>query len=288
MAGKTPDDAANQLRLKPGDVDPLRVQEKIIKQARVAMIADVRDNFRNSADPDGTPWAALRHPRPRGGNRPLMDTGILRASVVTAGPAHVEVQTVRSIEIGTAQMGARLMHEGGVVVPKKAKALAIPLTKEAVRAGGPRRFPNTLTMLWRKGANSGVLAEINTKKVSKREKSLRKQESKLVPRERKYMDRIKTLRERAKRQPKSVHVIEKKIELIYAQLKAFRRSIAGKVRQREALADKRRSGTIKVHYALVKSVRIVARPFVGFGKRLVAIIDSIVERNIRQSLGGKP
>lgn len=97
------------------------------------LVSDVKRRFLTGTAPDGQKWRPLKYARPRGGNQPLRDTGRLMNSFVgrVAGDAVV---------VGTAHPAAALHQSGGVVRPKKGKFLAVPLTKEAVRAGSPRRL----------------------------------------------------------------------------------------------------------------------------------------------------
>jgi len=96
------------------------------------MVSDIKGRFATGTDPAGRKWQSLKHSRPRGGNQPLRDTGRLMASFT----ARVEPTAV---VVGTNVAGAALHNFGGVV-KAKGKMLAIPLTKEAARSGGPRRF----------------------------------------------------------------------------------------------------------------------------------------------------
>ena len=101
------------------------------------VLSDVRRRFQTSTAPDGTPWQSLRHPRPNGGDKPLLDTGQLMASIHAT---HDDA----GVTIATTHPGAAIQNFGGTIVPVKAKKLAIPLTREAKRAGGPRRFPRKM------------------------------------------------------------------------------------------------------------------------------------------------
>ena len=103
------------------------------------MLNDVRDRFRTQTSPDGVQWKPLKHPRPRGGSVPLNDTGRLRASFTATTDA-------TSVTISTAHPGAAVHNFGAIIRPKRRKRLAIPLTKEAQRAGSPRRFPQKLSL----------------------------------------------------------------------------------------------------------------------------------------------
>ena len=58
-------------------------------------VARVVQRFEQSRSPDGTAWQALKRPRPRGGDRPLQDTGVLMGSIT----AQVHGNT---LQIGTA------------------------------------------------------------------------------------------------------------------------------------------------------------------------------------------
>lgn len=96
------------------------------------MLSDVRSRFTTGTTPDGAKWAPLRHVRPNGGDKPLLDTGFLMNSIAAAHDS-------RGVTLTTAHPGAALLNAGGTVRAKN-KMLAIPLTKEAKRSGGPRRW----------------------------------------------------------------------------------------------------------------------------------------------------
>jgi phage gpG-like protein len=117
------------------------LQEEAIRQAapaiEVAAVSGVRDGMNRSISPDGTPYLPLKQTRPQGGNKPLLNTGVLLAS--TSAEVAGDVLTLRANA-----PGARLHQYGGTVRPVRAKALTIPLTKEAVRVGSPRNFPRRL------------------------------------------------------------------------------------------------------------------------------------------------
>lgn len=99
------------------------------------LVSDIKSRFATGTDPQGRKWRPLKHARPRGGNQPLRAAGRLMASFTF----RVEPDAV---VVGTVAPGAALHNFGGVV-KAKGKMLAIPLTKEALRSGGPRR--------WKKG-----------------------------------------------------------------------------------------------------------------------------------------
>jgi phage gpG-like protein len=119
----------------------------------VAVVAAgaVKKGLTDGTSPDGKPFLPLGWSRPQGGSKPLLNTGVLRASVTAEADG-------TGLTIRAHAPGARLHQEGGVIVPKRAKALTIPLTKEAVRAGGARHFPRPLFVLSGKDG-SGALAE---------------------------------------------------------------------------------------------------------------------------------
>lgn len=118
-----------------------------------------KQNFSKGQGPNGEAWRPLMNPRPRGagGQKPLRDTGLLMASVIAkGGKGSVEQVTDSSLVIGTNLDRAAIHQYGGVVRPKGGRALAIPLTRQAVTAGSPRRMPG-LVLVWPKGSKAGWL-----------------------------------------------------------------------------------------------------------------------------------
>jgi phage gpG-like protein len=109
-----------------------RTQKELVQ----VLVSDVKRRFVTSTSPDGARWRPLKHKRPRGGDKPLLDTGRLMASI-TGRSSPTE------IVVGTAHPAAPLHQFGGTVKPKRGKYLAIPLTREAQRAGSPRRMKGT-------------------------------------------------------------------------------------------------------------------------------------------------
>lgn len=97
------------------------------------LVSDIRQRFATGTAPDGTRWRPLKYPRPNGGNHPLRDTGALAASFTARADA-------TGVTVGTTHPGAALQNAGGTVVPRRGKFLAVPLTREAKRAGSPRRM----------------------------------------------------------------------------------------------------------------------------------------------------
>lgn len=98
-------------------------------------LSEVKDRFARGVGPDGTPWVPLKHRRPQGGNRPLLNTGLLRAS-------YTAFATPWSFGVSTNAVQASLQHYGGTVKPVKGRYLTIPLTKEAVYAGRAPNMPD--------------------------------------------------------------------------------------------------------------------------------------------------
>lgn len=94
-------------------------------------LSEVKARFQTGTGPDGRTWAPLRFPRPEGGTIPLRNHGILAASYTSESDS-------TSFRVGTNLEKARVHHYGATIYPVKRKALTIPLTKEAVRAGSAR------------------------------------------------------------------------------------------------------------------------------------------------------
>lgn len=117
-------------------------------------------NFARGQGPNGQTWPPLRFARVRGGGgqKPLRDTGLLMASVTTKGAkGAIESITDSLLRIGTNLDRAALHQHGGILRPK-GKALAIPLTRQALAAGRPGRMAN-LELVWPKGSKTGWLVE---------------------------------------------------------------------------------------------------------------------------------
>lgn len=136
---------------------------RVWKQVGVALENGARDCFNSSKSPSNQPWSPLRHPRPRGGNKPLLDRGLLRASLTHGGKDHIERTNANTMEWGTNSEAAALQNYGGVIIPKKGKFLMIPASVEAVRAGSPLKFPDAKRRLkWaiNKAGTGGIVYEI--------------------------------------------------------------------------------------------------------------------------------
>lgn len=139
-----------------------------IKQVAIAAKADFKRHFEESRGPDGSPWPPIKGFRVRrgsGGFQPLRDRGLLMASAAAEGEGHIEEISQYSMEVGTNLFYA-MVHQKGVPSdvwdgrPKRAKALAIPMTTEAYRAGWPSKWTGTkLRLVWPKGKAHGWLVE---------------------------------------------------------------------------------------------------------------------------------
>jgi phage gpG-like protein len=132
--------------------------QKALKEAlpilKVISVAGTREHFAESRGPDGKPWPALKHPRPDGGNKPLLDKGLLQASISAS-------VTQEELWLRANHPGAAVHQFGATIVPKRAKALTIPVSKEAKRIGSPGRgrFPRPLFVVARGAGQTGFLAE---------------------------------------------------------------------------------------------------------------------------------
>lgn len=133
------------------------------RKVAVIMQADVKEQFYGSHDEQGNPWVPLKFPRPAGGNKPLLSTGILANSYHAYPDPH-------GVTVASTHQGAALHQNGGVVRPVKAKALAIPLTKEAGRVSSPRNFPEPLFLVRPKRKKHAYLIGRQVKKTRGKKK----------------------------------------------------------------------------------------------------------------------
>lgn len=114
-----------------------RAWELAKKPLMVVSVSGVKRGFAQQTAPDGTPWTPLKFARPSGGQKILRDKGLLMASISAS-------VTEKTITLSANSPGARLHQFGGVIRPKRAKVLTIPVSKEAARIGSPRKFPRPL------------------------------------------------------------------------------------------------------------------------------------------------
>lgn len=115
----------------------------------VLATSGAKQGMTDGISPDDVPFKPIR-PRINGGDKPLLDKGLLRASIGSVVENSELIMTANS-------PGARLHQFGGTVLPVKGKYLAIPISKEAKRTTGPRSgskpFPRPLFVV------KGVLCE---------------------------------------------------------------------------------------------------------------------------------
>lgn len=95
-----------------------------LKVCAVLIKADVKDNFQGSHTPDGTPWPPLK--RPRRGKRhkgstpkPLLDTGLLQASISASGADHIEEVTSDALVVGSSLHYAMYQDQGTRTIPSR-------------------------------------------------------------------------------------------------------------------------------------------------------------------------
>lgn len=75
-------------------------------------VARVLMRFEHGEAPDGTAWQALKRPRPRGGDRPLQDTGVLMGSITAQAHGNI-------LQIGTATDYAHYHQFGTQHIPAR-------------------------------------------------------------------------------------------------------------------------------------------------------------------------
>jgi phage virion morphogenesis protein len=107
------------------------------------MKAQTAETFRLRRDPvSGAPWkptgeiALAARPGGGAGAKTLYSTGGLLQSIIGRRPQIGP----RSVAIGSNKKYARIHQFGGTIKPKAAQMLAIPLNRNAARAGGARRW----------------------------------------------------------------------------------------------------------------------------------------------------
>ena len=87
----------------------------------------------------------------------LIDTGNLLNSIQATEPEVSGGSGEVLITVG-AEYG-RIQEWGGTIVPREAKALAVPLTEGARKVGSPRGYPGKLEVRWRPASSKGVLVD---------------------------------------------------------------------------------------------------------------------------------
>lgn len=118
-----------QIRQATADTTPA------MRQIGQEISEQVRLTFTDQRDPWKMPWPALNGAFRRG--QALLDTGVLRNSINNSA-------NKTSATVGTSNDYASTHQFGATILPRRAKRLSIPLTKEAQRVGGASKFPAPL------------------------------------------------------------------------------------------------------------------------------------------------
>lgn len=138
------------LTIGSGSSGMLPIPTEFGKQVGLMIVGDLKGRISRGVSPDNSRYLPLGHPRPAGGDKPLLSTGVLRNSITS-------VATKDTISVGTNLLYGPVHQYGATIYPVKAKLLAIPVTKAARYAGSPRRFPGRLRFVPTK--SGGVLKD---------------------------------------------------------------------------------------------------------------------------------
>jgi hypothetical protein len=118
-----------------------------LHRAGVMLAESARRRLIEGRAPDGTP-----HQRRAGltqwstkGPRPGRDTGQLARSITSGGLSRKGGDLVLSW--GSPLERLRWYEEGGTVRPKRARLLAVPLTRRAKRYSSPKKYPEQLILI---------------------------------------------------------------------------------------------------------------------------------------------
>jgi len=150
----------------------------IWKKVAVALETGAKNSFNSSTSPDGAPWSPLKHRRIRGGDKPLLDRGLLRASLTSNAPFHIVRAIGNTLEWGTNLISAAVHNFGAVLRPKTGKWLCIPASIDALQVGSPTRFPDAKNRIrWSTGKTSGIVYE-DLNKTPKRIKGFKRKKHK--------------------------------------------------------------------------------------------------------------
>ena len=109
-----------------------------LKRIAAAEMRRATQTFHDAKDPvDGAAWEPLSGftRLSRNGSSPLRNFGLLAKSYASAPEIGVDC-----VKMKTNRPGARLHQMGGVIRPKNAKHLALPMSKEAARFGSARAW----------------------------------------------------------------------------------------------------------------------------------------------------
>jgi hypothetical protein len=129
----------------------------ISEPLKLIAVSGAREHFQTGVGPDGKPWKPLAHDRPEGAGRPLLDKGLLAASMRASTNQTGETL---NLDLTASHPGATLQQFGGIVKPVRGEWLSIPVTVEAKRTGSPRRFPRGLFFVLAKSPETGLLCEV--------------------------------------------------------------------------------------------------------------------------------
>jgi phage gpG-like protein len=255
----------------------------ILKQI---LVSDVKSRFSTGTDPSGAKWRPLKHARPNGGDVPLRDTGILMASFSGGTDGN-------SVWVGTTHPGAALHNFGGVV-RGRGKMLAIPLTKEAKRSGGPRRWKNGKLVFrpTRKPRVFLLLGADRPKKPKAKRRGKKGRVGAAIDVLRKRIAKVrKAVGKRAKKLVKGTRRAKKRgasrgAEGLLRKLLGKLRSITAK-NPDAAAAGGAAGQSLVAQFLLVDEVTIPKREFMGVSEKAWGqITDAVAEATIRGWLNG--
>lgn len=104
------------------------------------LVSEITQLFREGKGPDGKSWQGIgdiRRGVKGGGGKTLVEHGHLRDS-------YTHDADEKELVVGSNDKRARLHNFGGVVKPRKARYLSLPLTKPASQYNSPRKYPEKL------------------------------------------------------------------------------------------------------------------------------------------------
>lgn len=116
-------------------------------EIEVIAAGDAKKNVYDQVSPDGTPYPPLKSPRVSGGDKRLLDKGLLVASVSAA-------VTESDLVMRANAPGARVHHFGATIRPVKGKFLAFKVG--GVGGTKRRRVANAVTVFARSVTVPGV------------------------------------------------------------------------------------------------------------------------------------
>lgn len=131
----------------------------VLKVVAVVIGSELRQNFDRGVDPDGIPWKPLGGPRLRGGSKPLLDRGVLRAATTSQVQGHVEIYTGNTLVYGCDLPQAATHQYGATIRPRRGRFLAIPASIRGLNAGSPRSIGVPLVTVINKAGTGGVMGE---------------------------------------------------------------------------------------------------------------------------------